>query len=66
MLQPSAISAEPPMTSPPAKIFRRLHPGGSFQRNSPARQAPTKAPTGTASAIAMLHVIREGSRPSGR
>jgi len=32
------------MSSPPPKIFTRLLPGGTFQPNSPARFAETKAP----------------------
>ncbi len=43
-----------------AKIFTRLQPGGSFQRNSPRDHAATNAPTGTPSAISMLHVTRVG------
>src|SRR5437867_2075136 len=61
MLHPSASSAAPPIRSPPPKIFTRLHPGGSFQRNSPARHAPTKAPTGTPRAMTMLQLTRVGN-----
>src|SRR5262249_61961594 len=65
MLQPSARRADPPISKPPPKILRRLQPAGSFQRNSPARQAPRKAPIGTPSAITMLHVMRVGKPTIG-
>src|SRR6266545_5150133 len=60
MLQPSATSAAAPMSSPPAKIFRRLEAAGNFQANWLVVHAATKAPSGTPRAISMLQVTRLG------
>src|SRR3970282_850170 len=65
MLHPSARIADAPMSSPPAKSWTRLQPGGSFHLNSPAGQAPRKAPMGTPTSRTMLQLTRFGYPTSG-